>query len=468
MSDRQLDDNDKNEDRRDDGRETDPLLPERAPSVVAVQQPRGLVLPEVAAFLYFLALVTQYPVVQYWLYDHFAREYDLVTGNETNACSNDSESSNSSNADLEKKVQLETNQYIMYTSLISNFVAIFPTLFLGPLTDKYGRKFVFYVSMCGLSGNLLLNIFIMRFDLSPALVCVSSFILGLSGSYGLFLVACFGIVADITSPGKQRAFRVTTVEAVIAVASSIATATAGVLVSQAGYVWPMVVSVGLLALGIIFVFFFVPETLASSHYRSFSCSTLLKSFSFYIKDTPDKRRFRLIAYLVSFLMMLWASIGEANFSTLFLFHVPFCWSKEQISLFNGALALVKWIVAVLFLWVGRRCISEPVFALVGLVSAASSYLLRGLADSNLLIFIGAGTSLMMALVEPMCRTMLSKAVARNEQGSLFSGIGVLQMVVSTVSGVVMSNIYEAGLNVYLGLPYLVLAGMVALCILLLM
>ncbi|KAL8605779.1 hypothetical protein ACOMHN_059344 [Nucella lapillus] len=185
------------------------LFRKRAPSVVAVQQPRGLVLPEVAAFLYFLALVTQYPVVQYWLYDHFAGSMTWSREMKPTPAVTIRESSNSSNADLEKKVQLETNQYIMYTSLISNFVAIFPTLFLGPLTDKYGRKFVFYVSMCGLSGNLLLNIFIMRFDLSPALVCVSSFILGLSGSYGLFLVACFGIVADITSPGKQRAFRVT-------------------------------------------------------------------------------------------------------------------------------------------------------------------------------------------------------------------------------------------------------------------
>ncbi|KAL8605780.1 hypothetical protein ACOMHN_059345 [Nucella lapillus] len=146
-------------------------------------------------------------------------------------------------------------------------------------------------------------------------------------------------------------------------------------------------------------------------------------------------------------MMLWASIGEANFSTLFLFQASMLVQGADKPV-PRALALVKWIVAVLFLW--------------ALCPAATSYLLRGLADSNLLIFIGAGTSLMMALVEPMCRTMLSKAVARNEQGSLFSGIGVLQMVVSTVSGVVMSNIYEAGLNVYLGLPYLVLAGMVAL------
>ena len=36
------------------------------------------------------------------------------------------------------------------------------------------------------------------------------------------------------------------------------------------------------------------------------------------------------------------------------------------------------------------------------------------------------------------------------------------MVVSAVFGIVMSNIYSLGLGFYLGLPYLVLAGLVSI------
>ena len=52
-------------------------------------------------------------------------------------------------------------------------------------------------------------------------------------------------------------------------------------------------------------------------------------------------------------------------------------------------------------------------------------------------------------------------------GALFAGIGVLQMIVSAVFGIVMSNIYNVGLDFYLGLPYLVLAGLISVNIFLL-
>ncbi|XP_076442415.1 proton-coupled folate transporter-like isoform X2 [Babylonia areolata] len=456
MSDEQPTVDDRREEESADSKE--PLL--------QVRRPKLLVLPEVVTFLYFTPLVTQFPLIQFWLYDHFSREYNLVTSNDSSVCGNSSVS-NSSIADLEKEVQSQTNKYVLYTNFISNFVAIFPAIFLGPLTDKYGRKFVFYVSLSGLFASLLLNVFIYHFDLSPALICVSSFIQGLSGSYGLFLAACFGIVADISSPGKQRMFRVTTVEATLAIASSIATTTAGIWVKELGYIWPMAFCLGEVALATIYVRFLIPETLVERHYHPFSYKTFLKSFDFYVKDNPSKRRFKMIVYILCFVIIFWAFIGEANFGILFLLHQPFCWSKVKISVFNGVMTLLKWVVVVLLILLGKRCISEPVFALMGSVSAASSFLLKGLAKNNAMIFIGAGASLMMDLVGPMCRTMMSKSVSLHEQGALFTGIGVLQMITSTVSGVVMSNIYNVGLDVYLGLPYLVLAGLVFLNVFLL-
>ncbi|XP_076463813.1 proton-coupled folate transporter-like isoform X2 [Babylonia areolata] len=451
----------------DDADDDDPLLQVTAVPVA----PRLKVLPEIPTFLYFVALVSQYPVQQFWLYDYFSHQFSWektnVTDDDVCTSNNSSNSTLTSNSsDVENTVQAMANQYAMYTNFISSFTAIFPTLFLGPLTDRFGRKFVFYISLLTLFASQLLSLMVFRFNLTPKLLLLSSFIFGLSGSYGLYLAAAFGMVADISSEGRQRTCRVAVLEAAIAVGVSVGTTTSGIWVKDMGYVWPTAFSLGLILIATFYFVFLIPESNTSRHCAPFSCKNFVKCFEFYVKDTPNGRRLKLIVCLMVFLVYVASASGDSNFYMLFLLHQPFCWRKMDITVFSGALILVKWMLVMLFVYLGKRRVSEPVFTLVGSLSATTSYVLRGLATSNVFIFVAAGASLLTDVVSPMCRTMMSKSVSETEQGALFAGIGVLQMVVSAVSGVVMSVTYNAGLGVFLGLPYLVLAALSSVSVLL--
>lgn len=415
------------------------------------------ILPEWPSFLYMFALVTQFPVLQFWLFDHFSKQYHWKGTDNSDYCQNKTHTRNDTDSAIENEVQSKTNQYIMYTGFVSSFTAIFPTLFLGPLTDKFGRKFGFFCSFLGLLLCLLLMTLIYYFNLSPNFLFISSFFLGISGSYGLFLAAAFGMIADVTSGGKRRGFRIASLEASIALASSAGTITSGIWVTTIGYVWPMVFSMALLLLASIYTLL-IPETLIERNDRHFSVKNLLECFHLYVKDTLDRRRFMLILCVLCFMINVWTYLGDANISLLYLLHQPFCWSKTQVTIFSGVLLLLKWIVVLLFLLLGKRCISEPVFALIGCLSVTGGYLIKGLAQNSELIFVSAGVFLVSEIVTPMCRTMMSKSVSATEQGALFGGLGMLQMVVSAFAGISMSGIYNAGLTFYLGLPFLVLAG----------
>lgn len=367
------------------GQEEDDVLLLTAEPVV--HQGKCCILPEAPTFLYFLAVTTQYPVVQFWLFDHFSDQYSFNKANTTTEfCSSNASQTNSS--EIEVLVQSRTNNYVMYTSFVCNFTAIIPALLLGTLTDKLGRKFVFYISFFGLMVSQLLTLMIFLYNLSPDLLYIASFIQGLSGSYGLFLAAIFGIAADITAVGKKRGFRVAAIEASLAVSTSIGMLTSGIWVKEMGYVWPMAAALGEIFIATLYVFFFIPETIIERRQQPFSWRSLAKSVEFYFKDTPLKRRFRLIICLLCFLAVLAAFMGESNFGMLYLLHQPFCWPKEQITFFNGGLIFFKWVFVLVFLVIGKRCISEPVFALIGSLSLASGYLLKGLATSDLLIFVG--------------------------------------------------------------------------------
>lgn len=447
----------------DDDSEDERLLPATDVTV----RPHRCVLLEVPVFLYFVALVTQYPVLQFYLYDRFSEELGVPSfQNESDTCTNSS-NANHSSGDAETQIQTKTSEFVMYMSFICNFVAIIPTLLLGRLTDKFGRKFVVYVSSAGLIASQVLTIAVFHCRLATNLLFLTSLLQGVTGSFGLYLAAIFGMVADFTTPGKQRAFRVTTMEAAIAVSSSVGTTTSGIWVKEMGYIWPLVFAVSLIIVAVMFVIFLVPETLVERRHHPITCLSFIKCFEFYVKDTPTKRRFKMIVCAFCFMTVIGCFIGESNFSMLYLLHQPFCWAKMKITIFNGTFVLLKWVATLSILHVGKRWISEPVFAIMGSMSLSIGYLLRGLAWDDILIYIGATISILSDMVSPMMRTVMSKSVSASEQGALFAGIGVLQMVVSSVAGIALSAIYNEGLKVYLGLPYVVIGGVVFINVILL-
>nr|KAG5710685.1 hypothetical protein BaRGS_035087 [Batillaria attramentaria] len=73
----------------------------------------------------------------------------------------------------------------------------------------------------------------------------------------------------------------------------------------------------------------------------------------------------------------------------------------------------------------------------------------------------------MAATDDKLMDVAYKSDDEEEDGALFAGIGVLQMVVSSVSGITLSAIYNVGLTVFLGLPYMVITGVACINIVLL-
>ncbi|KAL8598282.1 hypothetical protein ACOMHN_035232 [Nucella lapillus] len=424
-----------------------PLLP------VAKDQRFTRVFPEVPTLLYFMALVTQIPVQQFWLYDHFSKQYGF-NATKHDDCVN--LSADAKYTDLENKVQSATTEYIMYIGFVCNFTAVLPTLILGPMTDRFGRKFVFYLSLLVLLVSEALVLCIFYFNWSPNMLLVSGVIVGLSGNFGLYLTAAFSMVADITS--EQRSFRLTTLDLSIAVGFSLGLALSGMLVEDLGYIWPMAISLGLVALAILYFFFLIPETYTDRPQHVSFCGSISKSYQLFVKDEPAGQRPKLLLSLLAFLIFCSAG-GEGNFITLYLLHQPFCWQKMSITVYGGAYTVTKWIVILVVVSLLKRRVSEPVLGLLGTVSATACYLLKGLAKTDLLFIVGTVTGLVTDIVSPMTRTVMSHEVSKDDQGALFAGIGVLQMIVSAASGVGLTYVYNVGLGFFLGLPYMVLTGL---------
>ncbi|XP_055956997.1 solute carrier family 46 member 3 [Patella vulgata] len=205
---------------------------------------------------------------------------------------------------------------------------------------------------------------------------------GLSGSYFAMLVAIFAYTADITVPGKSRTIAMAVMEGCLPVAASIGLLSTGFLIKSTGFFYPMVLFVTLGALDLVVVFFLLPETRVTKTLDS----SPLKSLK-----TVQKRIFYAIAMGILFFSVVTA-LGRSALETIYQLGSPFCWDSIKIGYF-GALPTTSMVIfSVTVIKILHRCLQEEVIGIISCLSAMAGFLLEGMADTSLLMYLAAFTN----------------------------------------------------------------------------
>ncbi|CAG2230068.1 unnamed protein product [Mytilus edulis] len=198
--------------------EDKPLLPVPDGSTekpVIVRPMYQFITLEIIGILHFGALMAMFPIQQFYVIDEIAKKYG-EDGEKSNVdyCPKGPVFSNSTS----NIVQAESANILMYLGFVGTFIAVIPILVFGSLTDRYGRKFPLYLSMVGiLLKEIVMTVTVYK-GLSLWFLALGEFFLGITGHFGLFLAAMMGMIADITTPGKDRAIKITILEGTLAIA----------------------------------------------------------------------------------------------------------------------------------------------------------------------------------------------------------------------------------------------------------
>ncbi|XP_046575150.1 LOW QUALITY PROTEIN: proton-coupled folate transporter-like [Haliotis rubra] len=422
---------------------------------------RGYVPVEVVSFLYFFTTFFSNPHTQFYVFDKVSAKYGHVNTTDPLPCEDNFY--NSSASEVELKVQTETSTVMMYLLFASTFSGVLPTIFLGSLTDRHGRKIACILAILGSTCKQLIYVVIFNLDANVNYLYIGNVVEGLCGYYGAMLVALFGTIADITEPGKQRAFRITTTEGCLFLASAVAIGASGVWIENSGYLQPLYTMIGISALNMAVVLFILPETRKKTD-RPFSLVEPLrikkKSYVFVI-DTPSKRRWKLQLSIAVFFITFSISIAQNTIMTLFLLKSPFCWTMVHITIYAAVAMVVDW-VCILFL---TRCLgnylSDVHMALIGTTSTFLSLLIVGLAVNDAMIYAAAAVGLFIELVTPMMRSVMSRLVTNDEQGALFGSISVVEMFSGAVLGLAATAGYTSSVSFFPGLVFIVLSFLMA-------
>nr|KAG5700875.1 hypothetical protein BaRGS_012282 [Batillaria attramentaria] len=365
-------------------------------------------------FLYFMALYTTTPLTTFYLNDRLHEEYGVP--NTTASCT-----ANESSTGIMNVVQKKQTDYNMYLNFLSNFPAFLPAMFMGSVSDRYGRKMAIYmVSLATLLKNgVYALVFHYRWPIEY--MYIGNALEGFSGSYGTFLMGIYGVVADVTSASGARGFKITCVQAAIAVALSAGMTLTGYWIEASGYMQPILFAAGVQAFNILFVLLFLPNTMPARVTTPLSCSAVLESIRVFTKATATKRRSILFLTLLAFGLGIYNLVAYINIVILYLLNFPFCWSTTHITFYNGACTLAAWVVVISIIGLFGRVVRDDVFALVGALSGIALFLVTGMAKTASMMYIAGACGVLSNLAMPMLRTILSEAVEAHEQGEAEMG-----------------------------------------------
>ncbi|XP_050406685.1 proton-coupled folate transporter [Patella vulgata] len=428
---------------------------------------RQYVLIEVVVFLYFLSIVTSVSITQYFLFDKIAEKYSAVNISGMHPCEDIPKIRNSTASHIERKIQKETTHMLLYLTCATAFPAILPTLFMGGLSDRYGRKLVLLIALSGSLIRAVVYAVVIHLKLNINYLFIGNCIEGATGSYGTCLMAMFSLIADITQPGKSRAIRITALEAMLATSSATALLIAGFWIPIAGFFVPMLFSTMLLVMAFLFTSFCIPETLKPHNRVPFNLATLKRCVQLYTKDTANRRRWKLWICMISFFVIISVGLSKMLLMTLFLLNKPFCWQQTKINLVSAVQVLVNWVIILGFLKCFGHRISERMPGILGCISNTGSLILWGLATKDVYIYASSAVGILADVTTPVLRSMMSHQVSADEQGILFASVGVIELTCTAIMGLVATIVYNLTLDFFSGFVFLCMAILVGFVLILL-
>lgn len=309
---------------------------------------------------------------------------------------------------------------------------------LGALGDRYGRRVVLIGSLVGVIVGFSIFTFGAASGAGLWVLFVGWIIVGASDCW---VATAFSYMADTTEPGVRTRFFAYLIAA-IGTGFVIGPATSGLLSSE-GPSTPLFVLLGLLAVALIWGYFWMPESLPPSRRAAALRVGQINPLS-QIREILQFRQLRLL--LLSY-FLFWPSVIalSSNLPTLLTDRAG--WGPARISsilVIFGALVVVVQLGIIPQL---LRRFQEIYLAIVGAALAVVAYVLLALFPSTSaepLIYIGV---ILFGLGQPLVQTCLtgamSKSMGAHIQGRVQGSIAATMALAQVVGPLVFGWLYQA-------------------------
>ncbi|CAD7014374.1 proton-coupled folate transporter [Ceratitis capitata] len=375
---------------------------------------------------------------------------------------------------IEKHIQPYVARITMTYSILHNVWPGILVLFIGPWSDKFGRRPVLLVSFTAyFTGHMImatLVYFSKALTLNPWFYLLGGIPSTLVGGGCAMTTIMFCYISDI-SDMENKAKRMFFVDVAMGLGVVLGNVVSSYLLKQTNVTTVCLTSATLVLIGLLYIYFFVDESLDVE-----KSSVSLKAKSFFdirlIRDLvntcvakrPNYGRAIIGCTISVFMVTSFIMHGEHGIFYLFL-RTRFNVTLQQFTYYNATVITIKMTGCALTFVVFRKLFSLPyaVIAMMGFAGSFMDHLARGLADSFWQMYMACGLGIMSGITTPMLQAILSTTVPSNELGKVYSLASCTQTLSPLISAPLYTYVYNRTLNFNPGLFNFISTGLFVEC-----
>ncbi|XP_061849285.1 lysosomal proton-coupled steroid conjugate and bile acid symporter SLC46A3 isoform X2 [Colius striatus] len=390
---------------------------------------RKVLCVEPVIFIYIFACSLTSPLVQQFIYRRlWEEEYNstFISGSNASHCE---QNKSSPTYIKQKEVQEKTsvfNTQLDVTGAVPSLIVAFVVVANG---DHQGRKWSLILPSVGalIAGSSFTVI--SYFSLSLSILFAVAFVTGLFGSMATFLGGGFAFIADVCHNEKQKTTRIAVVDLIFGVVSGLAGLSSGYFLREIGFTWSFVTASLLHAINIIYIVFFLEDTVSLSEFQHRAPASFkellretLSGVYMLFKTAPYKKTILIIVLLFTFMTYLFAMFGGSSLFTLYELDEPLCWNEVYIGYGAAAFTSIS-LTSFLGVYLLSKCLKDIYIVFIGIFSCIGGMVMAAFAKTTLLMFLVRVPSLLCIMPVPVLRSMLSKVVLTSEQAGFCAPAG---------------------------------------------
>ncbi|EDW02470.1 proton-coupled folate transporter [Drosophila grimshawi] len=370
---------------------------------------------------------------------------------------------------LELKVQAYSTNITMAISLLESIIPAFVSLFIGPWSDKFGRRPILLTVFTGyVAGATILTAIaeVTTFqNISPWWFLLPSVPSILSGGTCALITGVYCYISDVAK--ERKALRMVLNEASVCIGMMVGNVASGYIYAATGEVVLFAIAAGLMLLALLYVYFLVPESLPEENRHTGSWVREFFSLSLVVDLVrtcflPRANYDRAIIWLT--MMALTISIfnmeGENTVNVLFM-REQFDWTVKDITQFNTVRIAVQIVGSVSGMFVMRRLFKVSIvgMSLIALAACVLESTVRATAQFWWEMYLGMTLGTMRGVLGPMCRAILSVVAPSTDVGKIFALTTSMEMVSPLGAAPLYTAVYKSTVAFYPGAFNFISAGL---------
>lgn len=360
--------------------------------------------------------------------------------------------------------RLATNYQLGHT-LIQTAPAALLSCFVGPWSDTYGRKFPVIVAMSGIIVDTIGSAICAHYLNSRVeYYYIPAMFSGMTGGIVSLLAVVYSYASDLT-PINKRTIKYAFLEMASGLAIPIGAASGGWIFNFCGYSAVFLLSTIGITLCLICVIFLLPETRGMGKKVSwgekiknlFSYKTFTESFIATGRERPHKGKKQIILLIISMCFIIISSNSTVDISYLYVHH-QFDWGNTEYSTITAIYSVFAIILLVILVPLFKKIkINDAFLGLIGTTSLMTKLVGIGISFTEGIFHIANLLGLLSACAPLAVRSRISKVVSNDDIGKVFSFVATAESLLPVLTTVMTTQIFNAFLEIFPGMPYIVLA-----------